>query len=113
MTITLGSVTLIVDWDGIESRYFKNTAKHSLLGATDSKRQYLGKDSNQYKIKGIFEGASKDTDMQTIRNYYLNNTEVSFSGYTTSAVNVRIIEIVEKDFFTYWEYDLVVEETGT
>lgn len=113
MTITLGSLTLIVDYDGIEPKYFKNTAKHTILGATNSKRQNLGRDSTQYEIKGITEGPDKDTDMQTIRNYYLSHNEISFTGYTASPVNVRIIDLEETDLVTYWEYKITIEETGT
>lgn len=112
MTITLGSLTLVVDYNGIIPRYFKRMAKHSILGATDSKRQNMGRDSAQYEVKGIMEGASKDTDMTTLRNYYLNHTEVSFSGYTASPVNVRVIELREIDLVTYWEYSVIIEETG-
>lgn len=111
--IELGSLTLIVDYNGIRPRYFNRTAQHSILDATESKRQYLGRDSTQYEIKGIMEGVDRDADMTTLRNYFLDNTEVSFSGYTTAPVNVRVIELREINLITYWEYTIVVEETGT
>ena len=113
MTITLGSLTLVVDYNGIIPRYFKRMAKHSILGATDSKRQNLGRDSTQYEVKGIMEGASRDADMTTLRNYYLDHDEISFSGYTGSPVNIRIIELKEINLVTYWEYRIILEETGT
>ena len=110
--ITLGSLVLVVDYDGIEPRYFKRMAKHSILTASDSKRQNLGRDSTQYAIKGVMEGTDKDTDMTTLRNYYLNHTEVLFQGYVSPGVNVRVIELRERDLITYWEFLIVVEETG-
>lgn len=113
MTITLGTVTLTVDYDGITPQYKKRTAKHTILGATESKRQYLGRDSTQYNLDGITLGTNKDTDMTTLRDYYLNHTEISFAGYTASAVNVRIIKLRETDYYTYWDYSLVLEVTGT
>lgn len=113
MTITLGSLTLTVDYNGIIPRYFKRTAKHSILNAINSKRQNIGRDSHQYEIRGIMEGADRDTDEATLRNIYLDNDQVSFEGYTDSAVNVRVIEFTEIDLVTYWEYTILVEETGT
>ncbi len=113
MTITLGGLTLTVDYNGIIPRYFKRTVKHSILTATDSKSQYLGRDSHQYEIRGIMEGADRDTDMATLRAMFLDNDEVSFEGYTDSAVNVRVIELTEINLVTYWEYTILVEETGT
>lgn len=110
--ITLGSLVLVVDYDGIRPKYYKRTAKHSILGATNSKRQNLGRDSTEYEVKGIMEGANKDTDMTTLRNYYLDHTEVLFMGYVSPGVNVRILELVERDLYTYWEWRIVVEETG-
>lgn len=110
--ITLGALTLTVDWDEIRPKYEKKTAKHTILGATNSKRQYIGRDSHQYDIQGIFSGTNKDTDMETLRNYYLNNTEIAFQGYTSLSVQVRIIDLEERDYYTYWEYKLTIEETG-
>lgn len=110
--IILGALMLIVDYDGITPKYGKNTAQHSFLGATNSKRQYLGRDSHQYEIKGIFEGTNKDTDMATLRNYFLNDNEIAFQGYTSTAVQVKILELEELDLVTYWEYTILIEETG-
>lgn len=110
--ITLGALTLIVDFDGIQPRYFKRTSKHSILSATNSKRQYLGRDSTQYEIKGIFESATRDADMETLKDYYLDNDVVAFQGYTSLAVQTRIIELREIDLITYREYKIIVEETG-
>jgi len=111
--ITLGALALVVDYDGIKPKYHKLTAKHTILGATNSKRQNLGRDSTEYEVKGIMEGANKDTDMTTLRNYYLNHTEVIFQGYMDLGVNVRIIELQEVDLYTYWEWKITIEETGT
>jgi len=110
--ITLGALTLTVDYDEIRPKYKINSAKHTILSASNSKRQFLGRDSHQYDIKGIFSGANKDTDMTTMRNYYLNNTEIAFQGYTDLAVQVRIIDLEERDYYTYWEYKITIEETG-
>lgn len=111
--ITLGILTLPVDFDGIRPEYSKISAKHTILGASNSKRQELGRDSDRYELKGIMEGVDRDTDMETLRNYYLNSTEVSFQGYTTLPVNVRVIEFQELNLFTYWEWQLMIEITGT
>lgn len=111
--ITLGSLVLIVDYNGIKPRHIKNTVKHSILGGTQSRRQTLGRDSTQYEIKGIFEGANKDADMETLRNYFLNNTVVAFQGHTDLSVQVTLISpFEEQDLITYWAWKIVVEETG-
>jgi len=111
--ITLGSLVLIVDYDGIKPKYSKLTAKHTILGATNSKRQQLGRDSTEYEVSGIMEGANRDTDMTTLKNYYLNHTEVIFQGYVDPGVNVRVIELKESDLYTHWVWSIKIEETGT
>lgn len=110
--ITLGALSLIVDYDGIKPNYYKRTAKHSILGATNSKRQYTGSDSTQYEVEGIFEGATRDADMATMRGYYQDNDVVAFQGYTDLAVQVRIIELKEIELTAHWEYKIKIEETG-
>ena len=109
---TLGSLILDVDYNGINPMYHKLTAKHSILRATNSKRQELGRDSTEYEVTGIMEGTDRDTNMTTLRNYYLNNTEVLFQGYTDPSVFVKIIELTERNLITYWEWTLKIEETG-
>lgn len=111
--ITLGSLVLVVDFGGIEPRYHKITAKHSILGATNSKRQNMGRDSTEYEVTGIMEGADRNADMTTMRNYYLNHTEVIFQGYVDPGINVRVIDLAERDMYTYWEWKIVIEVTGT
>ena len=110
--ITLGALTLIVDVDGVRPKYFKRTSKHSILGATNSKRQYTGSDSIQYEVRGIFEGVNRDTDMATLRGYYTDNDEIAFQGYTSTAVQVRIIELKEVEHVVHWEWKIKIEETG-
>ena len=110
--ITLGSLILDTDYNGINPIYHNLTAKHSILSATNSKRQYLGRDSTEYEVKGIMVGTDRDTNMTTLRNYYLNNTEVLFQGYTDPSVLVKIIELTERSFYTYWDWTLKIEETG-
>ena len=111
--ITLGAQTLTVDFDGIKPRRFKRTSKHSILGATNSKRQYLGADSTQYEIEGIWDGSTRDADMAIMRGYYDNNDEIAFQGYADLlASQVRIIELREDELTVHWEYRIIVEETG-
>ena len=110
--ITLGSLILEVDYNGIGPVYHNLTAKHSILGATNSKRQYLGRDSTEYEVTGVMEGTDRDANMLILRNYFLNNTEVLFQGYTDPSVLVKIIEFTERDFITYWDWSLKIEETG-
>ncbi len=111
--ITLGSLVLVVDFGGIQPRYHKLTAKHSILGATNSKRQNMGRDSTEYEVTGIMEGADRDTDMTTLRNYHLNHTEVIFQGYVDPGINIRVLELAERDMYTYWEWKIIIEVTGT
>ena len=110
--ITLGSLILDVDYNGINPIYHKLTAKHSILGATNSKRQELGRDSTEYEVTGFMSGADRDANMTILRNYYLNHTEVFFQGYVDPGVHVRIIEFTDRDFNTYWEWKMLIEETG-
>ena len=110
--ITLGAQTLTVDYDGIKPKYFKRTSKHSILGATNSKRQYTGSDSTQYEVEGIWDGATMDADMAIMRGYYQNNNVVAFQGYTDLAVQVRIIELREVELTAHWEWKITIEETG-
>ena len=110
--ITLQALTLIVDIDGIKPKYYKRTAKHSILGSTNSKRQYTGSDSTIYEVKGIFEGATRDADMAIMRAYYQDHDVLAFQGYTALAVQVRILELKEVEYAAHWEYKIKIEETG-
>jgi len=110
--ITLGSLILDTDYNGIGPIYHNLTAKHSILNATNSKRQYLGRDSTEYELTGVMEGTDRDANMLILRNYFLNNTEVLFQGYTDPSVHVKIIEFTERNFITYWDWSLKIEETG-
>jgi len=109
--ITLGTLTLEVDLAGVKPNYKKNTVKHSILGGTLSRRQNVGLDSSQYELKGIFYGTDKETDLQTLRDYFFNNTEIEFTGYTASSVNVRVIEFTELELSCHWDFSILIEET--
>lgn len=110
--ITLGAQTLTVDYKGIKPKYYKRTSKHSILGATNSKRQYTGSDSTIYEVSGIWDGATRDADMAIMRAYYQDHDVVAFQGYTALAVQTRILELKEVEYAAHWEWKIKIEETG-
>lgn len=113
MVITLGGLTLEVDADGIEEIHSSREVRHSILNATESKRQFLGFDSKQYRLTGIFSGTNKDADASTLRVYFENRTICAFSGYTglTATINVRVIAPFSlNEHPTYWDFKIIVEK---
>jgi len=93
MTLSLGTIDLepLVNFDGEEPITQKNIITFSFPGASESKDQDLGKNSDEWNLTATFSVPADDFDLAILEGYFDNQTIVSYVN-SSGTRNVRVVE---------------------